>query len=288
MNIIKCPDCGNQLSIRAAKCPHCGFIVPKTICPECNEEYNSLLNDCPSCGYSPQKAEKDAAESERLRKEREAAKAEALHSRLEWWKKNRRKIYSLVTIIAVMVVVAVISTIISYLQKPKWEISREELIISPRSSLKAEMNDCFLANEEGWICPYFAPEFAPPLFDKRNEIVCINIEEGIANVGAYAFFWFENVTSIIIPTTIVSIGDGAFAICSHLINITLPEGITSIGIGAFYGCARLPFISIPESVTSIGKSAFEGCSSLSIKIPKKFQGEEETIGLTDCKSVTYY
>lgn len=58
-NLINYPKCGKQISIRAAKCPHCNYIIPQKICPECKEEVNGLLGICQTCGYNfPEAAEK--------------------------------------------------------------------------------------------------------------------------------------------------------------------------------------------------------------------------------------
>lgn len=27
MALIKCPECGNEISDKAASCPHCGFLI---------------------------------------------------------------------------------------------------------------------------------------------------------------------------------------------------------------------------------------------------------------------
>lgn len=54
MAIIKCPECGHQVSDKAATCPSCGVGIQGkiTMCPECGE---IVLNDqilCPNC-HSP-------------------------------------------------------------------------------------------------------------------------------------------------------------------------------------------------------------------------------------------
>lgn len=53
MALIKCPDCGNEISEFAEKCPHCGYIVKDRIkkCDECGNSYDKLLSSCPKCGF---------------------------------------------------------------------------------------------------------------------------------------------------------------------------------------------------------------------------------------------
>lgn len=90
------------------------------------------------------------------------------------------------------------------------------------------------------------------------------IEEGITNIGEYAFSGCSNLTNIHIPDSVTSIGNNAFFGCSRLESIEIPEGVTSIEYGAFYRCSSLESIEIPEGVTNIGNYAFDYCNKLII------------------------
>ena len=133
----------------------------------------------------------------------------------------------------------------------------------------------------------------------------VMIEEGIMNIGRYAFIGCSSLTSISIPEGVTTIGYYAFSECSALTSITIPKGVTSIDKGVFSGCSSLESIvvdennqkyisengilfnkekteiitypakkegtiyNIPENVNSIDNYAFYGCSSLeSINIPE--------------------
>ena len=74
-----------------------------------------------------------------------------------------------------------------------------------------------------------------PWYSQREKIKKVVIENGVTNIGSYAFSG-----------------------CSSLISVTIPNSVTSIGILAFYECSGLTSIIIPNSVTSIGVSAFRG------------------------------
>ena len=92
---------------------------------------------------------------------------------------------------------------------------------------------------------------------------------GGTEIGSYAFYGCENLTSILIPESITRIRGHAFYGCSNLTSISIPESVTSIGDYAFYGCSNLISITIPKNVTSIKKYVFGGCTSLtSITIPE--------------------
>lgn len=53
MAIIKCPECGGNVSDQAPKCPHCGFDMEnRVICVSCGHVLSSNDAKCPQCGTS--------------------------------------------------------------------------------------------------------------------------------------------------------------------------------------------------------------------------------------------
>ncbi len=55
MAIIKCPECGHQISDKAPFCPSCGVEIAGKVtkCPNCGEVYFKELGMCPNCHMSP-------------------------------------------------------------------------------------------------------------------------------------------------------------------------------------------------------------------------------------------
>ncbi|MCI6618043.1 MAG: zinc ribbon domain-containing protein [Prevotella sp.] len=53
MAIIKCPECGHQISDKAPVCPSCGVEIAGKItrCPQCGEVYFKDLEMCPNCHH---------------------------------------------------------------------------------------------------------------------------------------------------------------------------------------------------------------------------------------------
>ena len=90
----------------------------------------------------------------------------------------------------------------------------------------------------------------------NNMIKSIIIENGVTNIGSYAFEGCYNLTSVTIPNSVTSIGYSAFEGCSSLTSIDIPNSVTSIGDYAFYDCYDLTNVTIPDSVISIGADAF--------------------------------
>ena len=51
MALIKCSECGNEISSSAQTCPHCGIKIKNEKCPECGAKLKGDESSCPECGY---------------------------------------------------------------------------------------------------------------------------------------------------------------------------------------------------------------------------------------------
>lgn len=101
-----------------------------------------------------------------------------------------------------------------------------------------------------------------PWCDYAMRIDSTIIENGVTNIGDFAFAWCEKMKGISIPYSIAKIGEHAFHECDQLRSIQLPNSIDTIGDYAFVWCDHLPSIGIPEGVDYIGLGAFTGCYML--------------------------
>lgn len=55
MALIKCKECGNEISSSAKACPNCGYKNDNSICPECGAKVKSTDEKCENCGFPLQK-----------------------------------------------------------------------------------------------------------------------------------------------------------------------------------------------------------------------------------------
>ena len=111
--------------------------------------------------------------------------------------------------------------------------------------------------------------FAGDVQSKRDILTECFIGSRVPNIGAYAFYGYHNLTTVIMPAGVTEINPNAFAQCHSLSTVVLPDGMTDIGGAAFAGCSGLEDITIPESVTGIKGNAFNSCYGLkSVVIPK--------------------
>ena len=111
----------------------------------------------------------------------------------------------------------------------------------------------------------------------------------VTNIGDYAFFYCDSLTSITLPNSVTSIGDCAFWGCKLLTSIDIPNSVTTIGEWTFAFCDSLTSITLGNNITSIGESAFSSCKSLiSINIPNSVTslGENTFYFCDSLRSVT--
>ena len=109
----------------------------------------------------------------------------------------------------------------------------------------------------------FKYDYSPPWKKFESIIETVVIEQGISNIGNYAFYnYFDNLKTVMLPNSVVNIGKSAFCGCKSLETIALPDSITNIGMDAFWGCRSLETITLPNGVTSIENGTFEECSNL--------------------------
>jgi hypothetical protein len=129
-------------------------------------------------------------------------------------------------------------------------------------------------------------EIGVDAFYNFDNLTSIELPSSIKSIGNYAFQDCDSLKTIVIPDSVSYIGRYAFDWCQSLSKINIPDGITSIENGTFLYCQKLDSITIPNSVTTIGDYAFSDCYSLdSITIPNSVT----TIGdyaFEDCYRIT--
>ena len=55
MALIKCSECGKEVSSSAKTCPHCGMKLSFKKCPECGKKLKGDETNCPECGFPLEK-----------------------------------------------------------------------------------------------------------------------------------------------------------------------------------------------------------------------------------------
>ncbi len=125
---------------------------------------------------------------------------------------------------------------------------------------------------------------APPWKGVLTEIETLRVEDGVTEIGDYAFQGAEKLKSIELGKSVTRLGECSFDSCAMLekvnfseslkgidvscfrgsialIDVTFPEGLVRIDGGAFYG-SGLQRVILPASLKVLGKNAFCDCSEL--------------------------
>lgn len=114
------------------------------------------------------------------------------------------------------------------------------------------------------------------------------VEEGVSNIGSYAFFSASRLESVKLPSTVVKVGTNAFNSCSKMSTLTwngindnlniantafagtglVQNGILYIGTQLVFAETNISSASIKNTTTKIHANAFVDCANLtSITIP---------------------
>ena len=101
-----------------------------------------------------------------------------------------------------------------------------------------------------------------PWYTGAKSIKKITIEEGVRNIGSYAFNCCYALENAIIPDSVETIGGFSFSNCANLKNVTIGNSVKQIGRYAFFCCEKLNNIIIPDSVTTIEDRVFYECVAL--------------------------
>lgn len=111
---------------------------------------------------------------------------------------------------------------------------------------------------------------------------------GMTAIKEKAFYGFENLTAIKLPSNLKTIGNEAFLGCSSVTQITIPASVTAIGNYAFAYCDGITEVVIPKNVASLGSNAFSDCASLT-KVTFAKDSKLTQVGhyaFADCPSLT--
>lgn len=74
--------------------------------------------------------------------------------------------------------------------------------------------------------------------------VSYTIASSVDTIGAYAFSYCKNLTSITIPSTVVYITHAAFSECNGLTTMFIPSSVTFFNNNPFYDCAGMTAVTV--------------------------------------------
>lgn len=202
-----------------------------------------------------------------------------------------RSIFSLPTLICVLVILIVIGCIVGVRQLHNYNLRRQSMENHTDRTTLTLTSTTFPSERNIFSTEYAAPTEAETTVPVTEEPIATTEAESeaptvpeptspvITTTSAFDGIEFAQTgaswtitgytgsrTRLDIPDKkdgkpITAIGDKAFY-NTGVSSVSLPQSITTIGANAFGKCSALESIAIPDAVTSIGENAFSECSRL--------------------------
>ena len=94
----------------------------------------------------------------------------------------------------------------------------------------------------GDMADYTLEEKAP-WYDRKDDIVSVNIESGVTSIGEYAFYECTNITNIELPEDVAIIEAEAFSDCGSLTSITFDGSAPEFGEDSFSNVTATAYYS---------------------------------------------
>lgn len=136
MALIKCPECGHEISSKAKTCVHCGCNI--FVCPECNKAYSEAIERCNACGYIMNEKAHTSPEYLCLADNSATLKNNNELNEFLIQQKKKVKIKNLVNFVVcvIMLLVASIALIVLYRWFNKEELEMLNQIFSVRKTIR--------------------------------------------------------------------------------------------------------------------------------------------------------
>lgn len=217
-------------------------------CDFCGTGYKSGEIKCSSCGATlPLPGKLSKKEAERLEAERKAA-AEAERIRKERWAAKRKKILKIVLPCAAAAVVVIAAVFIGIAV----------------SKANAEKGLFYERYESGYTLTRAGENYA------GTDLVVPAEYRGkpVLKIGGRAFTENTSLKSVKIPASVKEIGDCVFERCEALESVTFENGANPLlGDNVFAYCPALKEVSLPGSMKTLGAGMFQGSGLRFIDIP---------------------
>jgi hypothetical protein len=99
-------------------------------------------------------------------------------------------------------------------------------------------------------------------YNGEDELIAVEIPEGITKIGNWAFRQVWNLSSVTLPSSLEEIGERCFNQCGKLTNLSIGSGskLKKIGALGFADCTLLSSFTIPDTIEVFGNGCFTGTS----------------------------
>ena len=127
---------------------------------------------------------------------------------------------------------------------------------------------------------------APSVFYNKADLDYVSIEEGVIELGDYAFRDSAKISEVELPSTLTSIGAGVFSGCTSLTTINL-QYVQNFGETSFENTG-LTILELSEDTKTISDNAFKDNQLLERVIILSTNAEISASAFSNCNSLTVY
>lgn len=128
MAIIKCPECGHEVSDAAERCPNCGVAIAGNIkvCPDCGRVVLKNATTCPSCGARFQVSEDGEATAPKENREARSSQYSNIDPYAPDGKKKRSNKGIIIGVVVAVVIVGLGALAYILISKSQREMNEQE------------------------------------------------------------------------------------------------------------------------------------------------------------------
>ena len=123
------------------------------------------------------------------------------------------------------------------------------------------------------------------LIDGTNAKGTVRLPSNVSKIAPSAFYSNPYIKNVVIPSNVKEIGAMAFADCVNLKTVDMEEGVETIGRCAFIGARSLSIVNIPNSVLYIGGAAFLRIDDLSVYCARSSKAVEWASNWVDWRTL---
>ena len=119
-------------------------------------------------------------------------------------------------------------------------------------------------------------------FSKCPNLASVKTENGVKNIGEHAFFECKKLKSLTIGNNVTNIGIWAFGYCTNLVSVEIGDNLRSVEGHGFDSCYKLRYLAFPDSLESIASGTSgalkTGGDLYAVAVPKSWQGTDKLNG----------
>ena len=132
------------------------------------------------------------------------------------------------------------------------------------------LRDVYLSDVAAWCGIEFPNQYSSPFYYAQNlylndELVtALEIPDGVARIGIYAFYNCDCLQSVSIPDSVTSVESSAFCNCDSITSASAPQSVMSQGLSSVLSASyqKLRSLRLGANVTAIGANEFDNCRAL--------------------------